>query len=164
LGGFASFVCFPNIGSCPFLCASIFCLYWSKKCARGLMKSYLLIPIKTVFCVPVDMAGNAESAPRCTNPRTGKRQLSTEKAGQKIGCAIFWETILGARSAHTGRTLLYQRFCAAKRTHRQDASIPTLLCSEAHTQAGRFYTNAFVQRSAQAHSLVFKKIENTFFS
>jgi len=36
------------------------------------------------------------------------------------------------RSAHTGRTLLYQRFCAAKRTHRQDASIPTLLCSEAH--------------------------------
>jgi hypothetical protein len=114
---------------------------------RG-VESYSLLPRKKVFCVPVNMAGNAESAPRCTNPRTGKRQLSTEKAGKKIGCAIFWETILVARSAHTGRTLLYQRFCAAKRTHRQDASIPTLLCSEAHTQAGHFYTNAFVQRSA----------------
>ena len=81
-----------------------------------LVKSYLLIPVKKVFCVPVDMAGNAESAHRCTNPRTRKRQLSTEKAGKKIGCAVFWEIILVARSAHTGRTLLYQRFCAAKRT------------------------------------------------
>ena len=25
-----------------------------------------------MFCVPVHLAGRAESAPRCTNPRTGK--------------------------------------------------------------------------------------------
>jgi hypothetical protein len=71
---------------------------------------------KSVLCtggrVPVDMdlAGRAESAPRCTNPRTGKRQLYKRKRR---------ETILG------------------------------LGFPEAHTQAGRFYTNAFVQRSAQ---------------
>ena len=63
-----------------------------------------------------DLAGNAESAPRWTNPRTGKRQLSTEKEGNKFGCAIF----------------LGNNFGCAKRTHRRDASIPTLLCSEAH--------------------------------
>jgi len=31
------------------------------------------------------VAENAESAPRCTNHRTGKRQLSTETAGNNFG-------------------------------------------------------------------------------